>query len=74
MLLLNDGSEIVTLIKQIKHGCCIDNLMQSAASLSFRNQQNSVTISEIDDSSSAAAESVHKTQIRSYRLGALTAC
>lgn len=37
MLLLNDGSDIVSVIKQIKHGSCIDNLMQSAASLSFRN-------------------------------------
>ena len=34
--------------------------MQSVASLSIKNQRPSVTISEIDDSSSAAAESITK--------------
>ena len=37
LLKLKDGSEIITTIKQIKHGCCTDNLMSSVASLSFRN-------------------------------------
>ena len=46
----------------------------SGASLSMKNQRESMTISEIDDSSSAAAESIHQTYIRSYRQGALTSC
>ena len=41
--------------------------MQSVASLSIRNQRPSVTISEIDDTSSAAAESLHKNQFWNQR-------
>jgi hypothetical protein len=69
ILLLNDAGEIISTIKQVKHGCCVDNLMQSVASLSIRNQRPSVTISEIDDTSSAAAESLNKHQLWNQRDG-----